>query len=136
MTRHNSSGGNSLPVVIAFGFILVCFAVYSVLKSWADTLGLDVYSVFCLVIGLGAVGGIAASLTSVFGASLRGVLPWMIPVYSLCTFPALNYRAQLGAGPFGVEIYDLAWYGTMWGKVLIVLVCCLIAYGIMKWLDN
>lgn len=136
MTQHNNSGGNPLLPIFVVGLAAVCFAAYSVLKGWADAWGLDVYSVFYLVLGLGAVGGIVVFFVSVLGAEFGDVMPWMLPFCSLFTFPALNYRAQLGAGPFGVQIHDLAWYGTFLGKSAIFLVCLLIAYGIKKWLDD
>ncbi len=126
---------------LAFGIVVVLgvgYGVYTVLKSWADTLGLDIPSVFYLA--LGGVLSAAIALVGVLWADWRKsvVLPWLLPFFGLFCRPALTYWATPHGVFGGAEGYDveIAWYGNGWWQLAIIAALCGVAFALTKLFDS
>ena len=124
----------AIIVIVVLG---IGYGMYSVLKGWADALGLDVHAVFYLVSGVGTCA-IAIAVGVWMGWPKAVFIPWLLPAFGLFCLPALTYWATPQVGPFGRSDYetDIAWYGGFWSQSAIIVALGAVAFGIMKWLDD
>ncbi len=136
MSKNDDSTGFLfvIGIVVVLG---VGYGVYTVLKGWADAVGLDVHSIFWLVVGT-AVVVITPLVSWMRGWRHAIVLPWLLPTYWLFWLPAMTYWATPKMGPFGRygDDADIDWYGNGWWQALILVGLCGVAFALMKWLDD
>lgn len=135
-----SKNDDSTVILIVIGILVVLglgIGAYFVLKGWADAMGLDVYSIFCLVAGVGTVALIAIG-TVWMGWKKTFAFPWFLPILAVFARPAFTYWTTPQMGPFGrdSEEVDMAWYGNGWWQLLIIVGLCGVAFALMKWLDD